>query len=73
MQVAERQGLIGAAKTLPSDSTVKKMRRKKAATSGGLGALITMLMAATAFKKNELPKLKSASIDGPPTKTQIRD
>ena len=50
-----------------------KMPRKKATTSGGLGALFTMLMAATAFKKKELPKLKSASIDSPPNKTQTRD
>ena len=49
------------------------MPRKKIAASGGLGALITLLMATLAFKKKELPKLTSASSEGPPNKTQIRD
>ena len=49
------------------------MPRQNAATSGGLSALITIMMAATAFKKKELPKLKSTSLDQPPNKTQIRD
>lgn len=49
------------------------MPGKKTATSGGLGTIITMLMAAAAFKKKELPKLKSAGLDAPPSKTQIRD
>ena len=49
------------------------MPGKKTATSGDMAAIITMLMAATAFKKKELPKLKSASLDAPPSKTQIRD
>ena len=31
---------------------MKKMPRKKIAASGGLGALIALLMATTAFKKN---------------------
>ena len=49
------------------------MPGKKDATSGGLGAFLAIMMAATAFKKRELPKLKSTSLDGPPNKTQIRD
>ena len=51
----------------------REMPRKKAATGGGLGALITVLMAATAFRKKDLPKLKPANGNEPPTKTQIRD
>jgi len=51
----------------------EEMPGKKSATGGGMATIITMLMAATAFKKKELPKLKSAGLDAPPSKTQIRD
>ena len=42
------------------------MPRKKAAAGGGLGALITVLMAATALRKKDLPKLKPANGNEPP-------
>jgi len=41
------------------------MPRKKAATGDGLGALITVLMAAIAFRKKDLPRLKPANGNEP--------